>query len=152
MFRLRYPSSEPVVGFRLAKYLRDEPLTVVKYPPVSTWLPQTSSVWTCLLAACLKVGSTAPLVVLILARFCTAVPLTAVKLPPMYAWLQSLPANAIELTVPFTDGAQGVSVNGAVAPKLKRFVQENVLPFSVSLLTLPTAYIVEQHWTSWRIC
>ena len=49
------------------------------------------------------------------------------------------------LTVPLTAGAQLVSVNGAVALKLKMLERANVLPPWVSEVTVPTAYIVEPH-------
>src|SRR5215472_13305725 len=57
----------------------------------------------------------------------------------------------MELTSPFTFGAQPVTVKGKVALKLTMLFRVMVIPWETSWVNLPTAYMVSPHCTSCRI-
>jgi len=54
--------------------------------------------------------------------------------------------------VPFTFGAQDVTEYGALALKLNTLLRVYVVLCRFTTVNVPTAYIVESHWTIWRIC
>src|SRR6266702_1562730 len=69
----------------------------------------------------------------------------------MDAVAQLPPLNAIVLTVPLTFGFHEVTVNGAVARKLKMLFRVNEPLDPLILVKVPTAYMVPPQCAIWRI-
>src|SRR6266581_9232149 len=127
MPRWTKPSSLPVVGLRLARYL----------------LP---------LALTAKAVLIAPVDVLTSTMFFALPPCTEVNLPPRYALLQPVPLKATVLTVPLTFGFHDVTLYGAVALKLNALCRlYTVAPCCIEV-KVPTANMVPPHCTSCRTC